>query len=54
MNTKILKKFGQQVKNLRKENGFSQEEFAEKLNIHRTYISFIERGEKNPSLFDDF
>lgn len=50
MNTKILKKFGQQVKNLRKENGFSQEEFAEKLNIHRTYISFIERGEKNPSL----
>ena len=50
MNTKILKKFGQQVKNLRKENGFSQEEFAEKLNILRTYISFIERGERNPSL----
>lgn len=50
MNTKILKKFGQQVKNLRKENGFSQEEFAEKLNIHRTYMSFIERGERNPSL----
>lgn len=50
MNTKILKNFGKQVKNFRLEAGLSQEEFAEKLNIHRTYISFIERGERNPSL----
>lgn len=50
MNTKILKRFGEQVKNLRMEAGLSQEEFAEKLGIHRTYMSFIERGQRNPSL----
>lgn len=50
MNTKIFKNFGKQVKNLRLEAGLTQEEMAEKLNIHRTYISFIERGERNPSL----
>lgn len=50
MNTKILKNFGQQVKWLRIEAGLTQEELAEKLNIHRTYMSFIERGLRNPSL----
>jgi len=50
MNTKILQNFGQQVKKLRLEAGLSQEEFAEKLGIHRTYMSFIERGQRNPSL----
>lgn len=50
MNTKILKNFGEQVKKLRMETGLSQEEFAEKLGIHRTYVSFIERGQRNPSL----
>ncbi len=50
MNTKILKNFGQAVKSKRKTAQMSQEEFAEKLGIHRTYISFIERGIRNPSL----
>lgn len=50
MNTKILSNFGAYIKKLRKEAGLSQEEFAEKLNIHRTYVSFIERGQRNPSL----
>lgn len=50
MNTKILQNFGLQVKKLRLEAGLSQEEFAEKLGIHRTYMSFIERGQRNPSL----
>ena len=50
MNTKILKNFGEQVKKLRMEAGLSQEEFAERLGIHRTYVSFIERGQRNPSL----
>lgn len=50
MNTKILENFGKQVKNLRLKSGLSQEALAEKLNIHRTYMSFIERGKRNPSL----
>lgn len=50
MNTKILKNFGEQVKKLRLEREMSQEELAEKLNIHRTYMSFIERGQRSPSL----
>lgn len=50
MNTKILKNFGEQVKNKRKDAEISQEELAEKLGIHRTYMSFIERGLRNPSL----
>jgi len=50
VNTKILKNFGEQVKKKRYLAGLSQEELAEKLNIHRTYMSFIERGQRNPSL----
>lgn len=50
MNTKITENFGKQVKNLRLEREMSQEELAEKLNIHRTYMSFIERGQRSPSL----
>ena len=50
MNTKILKKFGEQVKKKRKLANLSQEELAEKLGIHRTYMSFIERGQRNPGL----
>lgn len=50
MNTKILENFGNHVKKLRLEKGISQELLAEKLNIHRTYMSFIERGKRNPGL----
>lgn len=50
MNTKILKNFGETVKKKRKIAELSQEELAEKLGIHRTYMSFIERGLRNPSL----
>ena len=50
MNTKITENFGKQVKKLRLEKEMSQEELAEKLNIHRTYMSFIERGQRSPSL----
>jgi transcriptional regulator with XRE-family HTH domain len=36
--------FGRAVRFTREKLGISQEEFAEKANIHRTYISSIELG----------
>lgn len=46
----LLIKFGERVREKRKSKGFSQEEFATKVGVHRTYIGMIERGEKNITL----
>ncbi len=46
----IKKKFGSMVRMYRKENGWSQEKFAQYCGLHRTYIGVVERGEKNISL----
>lgn len=47
---KIRKEFGLRVRVLRKEHGFSQEEFAYECGLHRTYMGDIERGERNISI----
>ncbi len=44
---KILLAFGQSVKNRRLQLGLSQEAFADRSKLHRTYISGIERGQRN-------
>lgn len=44
--SEILIKFGERVRQLRKEKRMSQEELADKANLHRTYIGMIERAEK--------
>ena len=41
---------GNNVRRLREAKGWSQEDLAEKANLHRTYVSGIERGVRNPSL----
>ena len=41
---------GQTVRDLRGSRGYSQESFAHAVSLHRTYISDIERGERNVSL----
>jgi len=46
----LIKDFGISVKTHRQQLGFSQEELAERANLHRTYISDIERGARNVSL----
>lgn len=46
----ILEKFGKQVRAMRTAKGISQEELAFRAGVHRTYLSGIERGERNPSL----
>lgn len=43
-------KFGKRVCELRNQTGISQEAFAFKCGINRTYMGEIERGEVNPSL----
>ncbi len=44
------KKFGASVKALRNQLGISQEQLAERSDLHRTYISDVERGARNLSL----
>ncbi len=46
----IQKKFGDKLRELRKQKGLSQEDLALKSGLHRTYISDIERGSRNLSL----
>lgn len=41
---------GKRVRDRRQALGLSQEELAERANIHWTYVSGIERGKRNPSL----
>lgn len=50
MKKDILKKFGNKVREERLKRGLSQEKFAEKVDVHRTYIGMIERAEKNITL----
>ncbi|MCD4714773.1 MAG: helix-turn-helix domain-containing protein [Clostridiales bacterium] len=46
----INSKFGSVLSTMRKNRSLSQEELAFELDLHRTYISQIERGIKSPSL----
>ena len=44
-----LRRLGEAIRMGRKAHGWSQEAFAERIGIHRTYIGAIERGEPNVS-----
>ena len=46
----IRKQVGANLKKIRAEHSWSQEEFAFKVGLHRTYISGIERGIRNPTV----
>ena len=41
---------GLNVQNLRRARGLSQEELADRAQVHQTYLSGVERGVRNPSL----
>lgn len=43
-------RLGKNLKELRAERGWSQEELADEAGIHRTYASDLERGTRNPSI----
>lgn len=43
-------KFGSVVRSQRLGSGLSQEELAHRSGLHRTYVTDVERGARNPSL----
>ena len=46
----VRRRIGINVKKFRKERGLSQEELAFECRRHRTYISGVERGVRNPTV----
>lgn len=48
--TTIYEKFGEKVRNLRKEKGLSQEDLAELIKCDPRTIVAIESGKRNPTL----
>ena len=47
----LAKRVGRNVRRFREAKGLSQEGFAEVSRLHRTYVSGIERGVRNPTLY---
>ena len=45
----VLRALGQRIRELRTEQGYSQEAFADKCGVHRTFMGTVERGESNLS-----
>jgi transcriptional regulator with XRE-family HTH domain len=50
----IQKNFGKKVRMLRNKLGISQGEVAATCNLHWTYISSVERGQRNVSIINIF
>ncbi len=47
---KFLVTFGKRLATIRKSRGVTQEKLADLVEVHRTYIGFIEQGKRNPSI----
>lgn len=43
-------KFGKRIQQLRKERKMTQEDLADLIGVDRSYMGFVERGERNPTL----
>ena len=48
--TPTRKRLGAQLRKLRKQRGYSQESLAASVDLHRTYVGQIERGETSASV----
>lgn len=50
MEGELQKVVGRNLQAYRKQRGLSQEQFADELGVHRTYMGGVERGERNLTL----
>lgn len=46
----IRKRVGANVRRIRQDRELSQEDLADEAGLHRTYISGVERGVRNPTV----
>ena len=46
----VRKRLARNLKRLRQAKGWSQEKFAFEADVHRTYVSDLERGARNPTI----
>lgn len=50
MDGDLQRSVGKRLRQIRLELGLSQEAFAQRIGVHRTYMGAIERGERNLTL----
>lgn len=43
-------RFGKKIQQLRKQRGLTQEDLADLVGVDRSYMGFVERVERNPTL----
>lgn len=48
--TRVKKRLGSAIRELRRERGVSQESLARKARLARTYLIGVETGDRNPTL----
>ena len=46
----VCKRVGQNLRRAREALGISQEDLADRAGLHRTYVSGVERGVRNPTV----
>lgn len=46
----VRQRLASNLRRLRHEQGWSQEDYADRAGIHRTYVSVIERPSRNPTI----
>ena len=51
---RLLKVLGLRIRDLRRAQGLSQEDLADKCGVHRTFMGTVERGESNLSFSNIF
>ena len=50
INKKLVAAFARALREIRAEQGLTQEQVAHAAGVHRTYIAFLEGGKKQPSI----